>query len=144
MSLLQTIKNDQLQARKDRLTAKASLLTTLYSEASMTGLNDGKRESTDPEVTATIKKFLKNVEESISVASPVVATQLLLEKKILEGYLPTQLTEEQITNIVTTLISEIQNPTKNDVGNINKALKAQYSGQYDGKVASEIIKSLLG
>ena len=48
--LINQIKSDALEARKARQTNTATLLTTLYSEASMVGKNDGNRESTDAEV----------------------------------------------------------------------------------------------
>jgi hypothetical protein len=61
MSLIQTIKADQVQARKAR-SASASILTTLIGEAEMIGKNAGDRESTDEEVIAIIKKFIKNLD----------------------------------------------------------------------------------
>jgi len=44
--LINKIKSDSLEARKARQTDTATLLTTLYSEASMIGKNLGNREST--------------------------------------------------------------------------------------------------
>ena len=67
MSLLQALRNDALTARKARDTVAASLLVTLLSEAEKTGLDDGKRESSDAEVIATIRKFLKNNAEFLRV-----------------------------------------------------------------------------
>ena len=56
MSLLHTLRQDALAARKARDAIAASLLVTLVSEAEMTGFNDGKRESSDVEVMATMKQ----------------------------------------------------------------------------------------
>jgi uncharacterized protein YqeY len=142
MSLLQTIKKDQVQSRKDRNRDKASLLTTLFSEAANVGLNDGKRESTDSEVLATIKKFLKNLEETIA-AYEGTATALLAEKAWLTEYLPTQMDEDQLTNAVAIIVAGVEDPSPRSMGIVMKELKAQYDGQYDGKMASGIVKAAL-
>ena len=138
--LLNQIKSDQLAARRARDTVAASLLTTLYSEAATIGLNLGKRDSTDQEVIAVVKKFIKNIDECIAVVADP-STQLA-EKKILQGYLPNQLTEQQITDIVLNILSELDDSMKN-MGKVTGLLKAGYAGQYDGATASKIIKSLL-
>lgn len=138
--LLNQIKSDQLAARRARDTLRASLLTTLYSEASTIGLNLGKRDSTDQEVIQVIKKFIKNIDECVNAGAD--PDDLLEEKKILEGYLPNQLTEDQITDIVLNILNGLDE-TKKNIGKVTGLLKADYAGQYDGATASKVIKSLL-
>ena len=70
MTLLSKIRADLFTLRKEGESKNAiSLLTTLYSEAANVGLNDFKRETTDAEVIAVIKKFIKNIDECINVGS---------------------------------------------------------------------------
>jgi len=61
--LINKIKSDALEARKARKTNTATLLTTLYFEASMVGKNLENRESTDQEVLQVIEKFIKGANE---------------------------------------------------------------------------------
>ena len=49
MSILNTIKNDNVTARKSRDIITSSLLSTLYAEAVNVGKNDGNRETSDKE-----------------------------------------------------------------------------------------------
>lgn len=145
MSLLQQIKADQLQARKNKDVVTATLLTTLIGEASMIGKNDGNRESTDAEVIAVIKKFIKNAEDTIAVVNNPAATEgLQQERDILAAYLPRQMTKEQLMYIIST---QIQAGTfAKDArlkGSAMKYLKSTLDGQYDGKVASEAIEEIL-
>ena len=138
MSLLQTIKNDLLDFRKEGTNKVAiALLTTLVGEASMSGFNDGKRESTDAEVIAVIKKFVKGLNEVIERAEAlnVNCNNQHQELSILDLYLPKQLSEVELKTIIGLYIDKGIN-TK---GSIMKALKDQYNGQYDGKLASNII-----
>jgi len=68
---------------------------------------------------------------------------ILNEVSILETYLPKQLTEEQLSGLISALVYN-NNYTIKDMGKIMAELKSKYSGQYDGKLASTIIKSQLG
>ena len=144
MSLMQQIREKQLAARKSGL-AEAVLYTTLLGEAAMIGKNDGNRETVDAEVIAVVKKFIKNIDDTIfhlSRRDNTASEQILLltaERKCLEQFLPSQLSEDAIAQFVK---SQIEAGNSN-MGGIMKALKEQHEGQYDGKLASSIIKSIL-
>lgn len=146
-SLLQQIKTAQLQARKDRKTVEVSVLTTLIGEASAIGKNDGNRESTDIEVIAIIKKFIKNIDEVIRVAGdyrdPDRCEVAWAEKTLLEQFLPKQFVGDELSLIIDKLIIEINATTPKDMGKIMKILKERFDGQFDGSVASGIVKQKL-
>ena len=140
MSLLQRIKSDQVTARKEKNAISTSLLTTLLGEASMIGKNDGNRESTDAEVIAVIKKFIKNIDESLKVKPDKV---LPLEKMLLEGYLPQQITGTQLEMTIQGIIVSVGAESVRDMGKVMKVLKDSYDGRYDGREASTFVKELL-
>ena len=142
MSLLQRIKDDQVQALKDRNKVKRSSLTTLYSEAANVGLNDGKRESTDAEVVAVVKKFLNNIEDTIKALDDV-PTHIIDEQALFAEYLPTQMTEDQIVNAIELILVDFDTPTMKDMGKVMSALKNQHAGQYDGGLASKLVRGSL-
>lgn len=144
MSLLQTIKSDQLQARKNKDAIRASILTTLYSEAAMVGKNNGNRESSDAEVVATIKKFLKNIEETLSAVSSSDAVSMLHEEReVLSTYLPKQMTEDELRSTLITIADGLENRSPKSMGVLMKALKEQHEGLYDGKTASILAREIL-
>ncbi len=62
-----------------------------------------------------------------------------MELKIIQSYLPVELTEEEIEHIVT----EIMSGGETELGKIMKAVKGQIGGRADGKLVSEIIKKHL-
>lgn len=141
-TLLTKIRADALAARKARDAVASSLLITLGSEAAMAGLNDGKRDSTDAEVLAAVRKFLKGNTETLAVRP---ADEVALrEKVLLEGYLPQQLDEAQLRDILSTLASELglEKVTGKDTGALMKALSSRYAGQYAGAQASALIKAM--
>lgn len=148
MTLLTDIKDKQLIARKAKDEVASSLLTTLYSEAAMTGKNaTPPHESTDAEVIATIKKFLKNTVEFLGMAGDRRDSDLVekldAERTILEAFLPKQLSDAELTNIMQSILVTNGISGPKGMGILMKLLKEQYDGLYDGKVASAIAKQLL-
>lgn len=140
MSLLQQIKTDLFARRKEGTNKLAiSLLTTLYSEAANVGLNDGKRQTTDAEVSAVLKKFVKNLNECIDAGAKksLDVSSYLAEKDIIESYLPKQLSAVEIEAFVVEYVRDGGKPAA------MKALKEHYAGQYDGKLAATVVDNLI-
>lgn len=133
MTLMEQIKTQQIAARKAG-DPKASLLTTLLGEAAMVGKNAG-RETTDAEVVAVVKKFIKNVDETIAAlqARNQLFTEFAVEREVLEQFLPQQLTEATLAEVA---------KTQPDMPTFMKHLKEKYAGQYDGKLASTVAKKV--
>ena len=139
--LIEKIKTDQLIARKGHDAIASSLLTTLIGEAEMVGKNAG-RAVTDEEVVAVVKKFVKNMDETLGYLGDVdsnARTNVLIEKNVITKYLPQQLNALQLEKIIGNLV----HANGKNTGAIMKELKAKFAGQYDGKMASEIVKKVL-
>ena len=148
VSILMKIKKAQLEARKNKDGFRANILTTLYSECSIIGKNAGNRETTDEECIKCITKFKKGVNETLvnlknKITYPEKIKELNDELSIYEEYLPVQMSEDDLTKVIKDIIDVNSFKSMKDMGSIMKMLKAQYSGTYDGKKASEIIKFLL-
>jgi len=142
MSLIQEIKDDQVACRKAGDKRKAATLTVLYSEAAMVGKTKGNRESTDEEVIKIAKSFIKHIDETLKVCPPEVQTEpLQAEKKLIERYLPKQLTEDELKTIISVMVTENKYTMPKDMGKVMKDLAAKYPGKYDGKIASAIARN---
>lgn len=145
MSLIDKIQKDSLAARKAGDSIRSALLITLYSEAAMIGKNAGNRETTDGEVVAVVRKFLKGVDESLAVVKDESKVSVLkIERDVLNGFLPTQMSESEITQALESIIGEL-NVTREpkSMGLLMKELKARFEGRYDGTKASALVKSVL-
>jgi uncharacterized protein YqeY len=143
MTLMEKLQADQLAARKSRASVSAALLTALIGESAMVGKNAGNRASTDDEVLATIRKFLKNAEETRARLTEAGkdTTVILEEIQILNEYLPQQMTDEQLSAAISDIIQETG---ASNMGAVMKALKERHAGLYDGRRANELIKQQLG
>jgi uncharacterized protein YqeY len=141
MSLLVKIRNDLDTARRNKDMRLLTLLTTLYSEAAMVGKTKRNGESTNEEVLAVTRKFKVGVEEIIKIKG---SNEFLeFEISLYDKYLPTLLTNVEITEIINTLISELPEKSPKAMGVIMGKLKSEYLGRYDGTFASKLVKDLL-
>lgn len=143
-NLIENIKKAQLTARKEKDEVKASILTTLIGEAEMVGKNAADRAPTDAEVQAVIKKFIKGVDfilENVKDNEAIAAAQF--ERGILMEYVPKQLSEDDLFNVISNLIAINSVDSIRKVGIIMKELKSQFDGQYDGAMATRIAKAIL-
>lgn len=66
------------------------------------------------------------------------------EINVLLAYLPTQLTEEEVEQIVSKAIAEVNPTSAKDMGKIMQIVMPQIKGRSDGKVVNQIVKKLLG
>jgi uncharacterized protein YqeY len=65
------------------------------------------------------------------------------EISLYDKYLPEMLTDIQLTEIITALISELPEKSPKAMGVIMGKLKTEYLGRYDGTIASKLVKDLL-
>lgn len=128
MSLINSISEDLKSAMKEKNATKLGILRVLKAEIqrSEQGAN-GKVELTDSDVVKIVKKLVEGIKET---------TKNQDELGVLEGYLPKQLTEDQMREIISLL-------SVKDMGTIMKHFKTNYDGQYDGKTLSSIVKESL-
>lgn len=143
--LLEKLQAAALAARKNQNVVAASLLTTLYAEAARVGKDQGNRVSTDDEVVAVVKKFSKNIDETLAAlpATDSRVAQLSLEKELLAAYLPTQLDEAGLKALIDELVAGLAEKSPKQMGAIMAGLKARAGGQYDGAMASRLVKAAL-
>jgi uncharacterized protein YqeY len=67
----------------------------------------------------------------------------LVEKEIIEKYLPKQLSEAEILICVDEVIKELGNPDQTSLGKVISEVKQQLAGQADGAVIAGIVKERL-
>ncbi|HET8688477.1 MAG TPA: GatB/YqeY domain-containing protein [Methanosarcina sp.] len=146
--LIAKLKEDQLSARKGRLTVQASLLTTIIGEAEMVGKNAGNRAPTDDEVTSVLKKFEKNLKENERIygernmQDELLATQK--ELLIVRLYLPKKIDDAQIKADIETIVARLGLAMEQkSMGAIVKELRGKYGVQFDGDQVSTVFRGML-
>jgi uncharacterized protein YqeY len=146
--IVDRIKHDSMVARRNGHKKEATFLVTLLSEIVMVGKNKGNRDTTDPEAILVIKKFLKGSEEILAILgvnyTDPRATDALMEQTLLQRYLPTPLTPDELRTIIVDIITtSFPEKSPKQLGNVMKMLKDKHDGKYDGGMAMVIVREIL-
>jgi len=116
----------------------------LYAEVAGTSRGVGL---TDPEIIAVFTKEAKKRQESADIYlkanQPERAEQELTEKAIIERYLPAQLSEAEINNLIDEVIANIQNFEPILMGKVIAEVKEKSQGAADGGTIARLVKERL-
>lgn len=108
---------------------------------------DQKHELNDQEVIEVISTLAKQRRESIRMYQegnrPELAEKEEAELNILLGFLPAQMSPEEIDALVSRIIQEIDAQGAKDMGRVMKALTPLTAGKADGKAVSDAVRSRL-
>jgi len=72
-----------------------------------------------------------------------LADDELAQVAILEEFLPEQLSEDKIREVVTAVIAQVGASSMADMGKVMASANQQLAGKADGKLIAQIVKSLL-
>lgn len=110
---------------------------------------EAHRELTDDEVMRVLGREAKKRRESAEAFDGAGRTELAdrerAEQDVLAGYLPTQLSDEDLASIVAAVISETGAAGPKQMGAVMKAVQPQVAGRADGRrVSTEVKRQLSG
>lgn len=151
MPIHQQIEQNFLNAFKNKTEAEVSTLRMLKSALVNRKIEKGvpKEEYlSDDEVIAVIKSEVKKHKDSILEYEKGSRQDLVDKEKtelnILEKYLPEQLSEEALLNVVREVITEIGVANPADFGKVIGLVMKKTAGAADGQAVSKIVKEELG
>lgn len=108
---------------------------------------DEQVEATDGDIMKIVEKEIKKRRELITEVAdqrPEAAEEAKFEISILEDYLPEQLDEAKLREIIQNTVNEIGASSMKDMGRVMKEVLAKVQGQADGSSISTIVKEILG
>jgi len=146
--LINRIREQALEARKNRL-PEASLLVTLSAEAAAVGKNNGNREPTDDEVVKVVQRFLKSAEETREMLLKYTDLCVIkgracdMEIALYKSFLPVMLTSEEIEQSVQELVRDLGATSMKDMGQVMAALKERHGATVDMKLAAASYKTVI-
>lgn len=142
----QRILNDLVQAMKNQDKISLPVIRSVKSAIQMEEINV-KHELNDDEVITIISKQIKTRKESIVEFEKGNRQDLIdatnKEIEILEKYLPEQLTEEEIINIINKAFEEINPTSVKDMGKVMGYVTPLVRGKADMGYVSKLIKEKL-
>lgn len=136
------VKASMLAKDSKRLEAVRALkAVVLLLKTSPEGLTE---ENAMKAITKEYKKRKETAELYISQNRQDLADDELAQAKVMEDYLPKQLSEDEIKAIVQNAITEVGASSAADMGKVMGAANKVVAGRADGKVVSQIVKEMLG
>lgn len=109
---------------------------------------DERIELNDEQILAILNKMIKQRRDSVtqyeSGNRPDLAAKELEEIKLIQEYLPAQLSEAEIMQAIADAITESGAASAKDMGKVMGVLKAKLSGKADMTVVSAKVKEKLG
>ena len=102
---------------------------------------------TDEKCIQLIQKLVKQGEDSASIYKEQNRADLydaeMAQVEVLRVFLPKQLTEEELTEALKTIIAEVGASSMKDLGKVMGTATKQLAGKADGKAISAKVKELL-
>ena len=137
---------DMKDAMKAHNTQTVNAVRGVIAKGKDLTVNAGK-EITDDVVLAVAAKGVKQREESIaqfeSAGRAELAAGEKAELEFLKGYLPAQLSEAEVAEVVKATVAELGATSKKDMGRVMKEVMARVKGQADGKLVSKLVGAAL-
>ena len=139
--------NQALKAKDKNTYPTLRLVVSAIKDAEIAGRSKGQKEMTDADITAILKKMIKQRNESCEVYKKAGRSELLenetKEIKVISVFLPKQLSEEETKKICADVVKSVGASSMKDMGKVMGALKSQHSDTLDFSKVSSIIKELL-
>lgn len=146
MSLKEKLQEDWKTAMKNRDSFKSGVLTMMRAAVLQVEKTDGSKLD-DDQIIAVIAKEVKQRRDAILEFEKGNRQDLIdqnnKEIEILLDYLPQQLTETEIAEIVKTAVQEVDAKGIKDMGKVMTAIMPKVKGKADGKLVSQIVKESL-
>ena len=148
MSIKDLLTEDMKQAMKDKESGKLRLSVIRMARANIKNIEiDEKRELNDDEVLAVLMKEVKmrqdSLEEFTKAGRDELAEQAKQEIAILRKYLPEQLGDDELRDLVQEAIDETGAASQKDMGKVMAAVMPKTKGRADGKRINAMVRELL-
>ena len=147
MALLDQLNADMKEAmkakEKDRLSVIRMLKASLQNEAIHLGVTDLNEEQELTVLSREVKQRRDSLKEFRDSDSEDLAEKIEQELVYLNAYLPAQLTEEEIKQLISETAKMINAINPSDMGKLMGAIVPKTKGRADGALVSTLVKAYL-
>lgn len=144
-SKLQSDLNEAIKSRNTVVAETIRMILSAITNEEVAGKE--KKELSEAEVITVLTREAKKRREAAEAfeqggrADRAAAERA--EGEVIAGYLPEQLSEEQINKLIAETITAVGAAGPSDMGKVMGALKAKVVGKADGAVVSSLVKAAL-
>ena len=147
MDLQQRLMAEIKEAMKAKAAERLGALRLILNALKEREINARGTDAGPGDELAVLAKMVKQRQESVKVylegGRPELAAKETAEIAVIEGFLPKQLTGEEVEAVVAAAIAEVGATSVKDMGRIMAVLKAGYTGQMEFGAVGALIKGKL-
>ncbi len=138
---------ESMKAKDARRLSTVRLIQTAIKDRDIANRGLGKDPVSDDDILQILQKMVKQREESAKIYQDAgraeLATQEREEIEIIKGFMPEQLSDETVQELIKAAIAESGAQGLRDMGKVMAVLKEKHPGQMDFAKASGVVKELL-
>ena len=146
MSLKEQLTNDMKEAMKNHEKDRLAVIRMVRGAIRQQEI-DGQKELGDEDVIAVLSKEVKmrkdSLEEFKKGGREDLVEKTQAEIDVLMPYLPAQLSEEEVRELVKAAVEQTGATTGKDMGKVMGILMPKVKGRADGKMVNTIVRSFL-
>jgi uncharacterized protein YqeY len=142
LTLIDQVRADMTGAMKARERERAGALRMVLSE-----LQKAAKEGDGDDLAVLRRERKRRLEAAAQFRDggrPELANQEVAEARVIEHYLPAELSDDELDAIVAAAIEQTQATSPSDMGAVMKAAMAKAAGRADGKRVSARVREALG
>lgn len=147
MTLKDRLTDDLKEAMKNKEQVRKSVVTLIRAGIKQCEV-DTRQELTDEDIISLISKQLKQRKDALVDFEKANRTDLIeqtnQEIAILENYLPEQLDDVELKEIITKVVEEVGATSMKDMGKVMAKTVSLVQGRADGKRINAMVKQILG
>jgi uncharacterized protein len=138
---------DAMKAKDSRRLSTVRLIQAAVKDRDIANRGAGKDAASDDEILQILQKMVKQREESAKIYEDAGRTELATQEReeivVLKTFMPDQLSDEKVDEIVAAVVAETGAAGMKDMGKVMAVLRERYAGQMDFAKASGVIKAKL-
>ena len=140
------IKSQVTISMKDGDKFRTTVLRMILAEIQKIEIEE-KSDLDELQITSILEKMIKQRNDAISQFEQAKRQELADKEKqeieIVKEFLPEQMSEDEVSELVSKIISEVGAQDMKDMGKVMVSLKPLISGKADAGVVSQLVKKAL-
>ena len=147
MSLVESLNQDMKSAMRNKDRQKLNVIRMVKASLQNEAIKLGKDELAEDEELTVLSREVKQIKESLQEFKKAERDDLVekheQDLKILQVYMPEQLSSDELEQIVVGTIDEVGATTKKDIGKVMSALMPKVKGKADGAMVNQLVQKHL-
>ncbi len=138
---------EAMKAKDERRLSTLRMVNSTIKNADIEARGQGKPPLSDADLLALMQKMIKQRQESVALYEQGERAELAAAEReeiaIISGYLPKQMSDDEVSAAIKAAVAEVGAAGMKDMGKVIAALRAKHAGQMDFGKASGLVKAAL-